>query len=313
MALKEMGKICSELRVQWPDVKHIAIYHRLGNVPVTEESIVIAVSAPHRKAALESVSFAIDKLKSSVPIWKKEIYENDLIGEWKANMECPWPPFSETSSRTFEFSSCKIEHQIDNISDNKLVQIKVNDSELNRRVKCFLKRKRDEINLYNIIDFRQQTTDPALLESIVGKDSCARTQSFLVKQQQSKGHLKVCRATYNSGPQVRPNYSFQLNKLMTRQNDQYEAAKCKVLRNARLQNIEDYMHITPDDDDNIYNRIKNIENRILMLESTSPEYKYNIKFETDLKNIGKRNSKKEIYLSDRLNEFILDIKRQYEQ
>lgn len=98
--------------------------------------------------------------------------------------------FSETSSRTFEFSSCKIEHQIDNISDNKLVQIKVNDSELNRRVKCFLKRKRDEINLYNIVDFRQQTTDPALLESIVGKDSCARTQSFLVKQQQSKGHLK---------------------------------------------------------------------------------------------------------------------------
>lgn len=63
---------------------------------------------------------------------------------------------------------------------------------------------------------------------------------------------------------------------MTRQNDQYEAAKCKVLRNARLQNIEDYMHITPDDDDNIYNRIKNIENRILMLESTSPEYKYNV-------------------------------------
>lgn len=86
-----MGKICSELRIRWPTLKHIAIYHRLGSVPVTEESIVIAVSAPHRPAALESVSFAIDKLKSSVPIWKKEIYENDQIGEWKANIECPWP------------------------------------------------------------------------------------------------------------------------------------------------------------------------------------------------------------------------------
>lgn len=91
MALKEMQKICTELRVRWPNLKHIALHHRLGVVPVREASVVIAVSSPHRAAALDSVSFAIDQLKSQVPIWKKEIYEDDPVGEWKENKECQWP------------------------------------------------------------------------------------------------------------------------------------------------------------------------------------------------------------------------------
>ncbi|XP_017966682.2 molybdopterin synthase catalytic subunit, partial [Drosophila navojoa] len=273
MALKELEKICSELRIRWPTLKHIAIYHRLGCVPVAEESVVIAVSAPHRPAALESVSFAIDKLKSSVPIWKKEIYENDKIGEWKANMECPWPQFTETSSNAFQYSSCKIEHEVENNFEKKLVQIRIGDSELTRRIKCFLKRKRDEINLHNIIDFKQQLTDRAHTESTLPKDSCARTQSILVKQQQSISHIRVYRAFEDRG-QTRPNYSSQLNKLMTTKHQHCELVKSNVVKNARLKNIEEYLHIAPDDEDNIFNRIKNIENRILILESTSPEYKY---------------------------------------
>ncbi|XP_032584143.1 molybdopterin synthase catalytic subunit isoform X2 [Drosophila mojavensis] len=311
MALKEMGKICSELRIRWPTLKHIAIYHRLGSVPVAEESVVIAVSAPHRPAALESVSFAVDKLKSSVPIWKKEIYENDQIGEWKANMECPWPQFTETSSNAFEYSLCKIERQVENISESKLVQIRVSDIELTRRIKCFLKRKRDEINLHNIIDFKQQLRDSPRAESMLPKDSCARTQSILVKQQQSISHIKVHRA-FEDRRQTRPDYSSQLNKLMATKHKHCELVKSNVLKNARLQNIEEYMRITPDDEDNIYNRIKNIENRILILESTSPEYKYYIKLGKESNNINKKESKKGLYQSDRLSEFISGIKRQYE-
>jgi len=91
MALKEMNKICAELRTRWPNLKHIVIHHRLGTVPVREASVVIATSSPHRAAALESVSFAIEQLKSTVPIWKKEIYEEDRVGEWKENKECQWP------------------------------------------------------------------------------------------------------------------------------------------------------------------------------------------------------------------------------
>ncbi|XP_072814807.1 molybdopterin synthase catalytic subunit isoform X3 [Vicugna pacos] len=70
MAENEIRKICIDIRQKWP-VRHIAVFHRLGLVPVSEASIVIAVSSAHRAAALEAVSYAIDTLKARVPIWKK--------------------------------------------------------------------------------------------------------------------------------------------------------------------------------------------------------------------------------------------------
>jgi molybdopterin synthase catalytic subunit len=75
---------------------------RLGLVPVQEASIVVAISSEHRKESLEAVQHAIDALKGSVPIWKKEVYdEGDSSGinnngnleaaaAWKANKECSW-------------------------------------------------------------------------------------------------------------------------------------------------------------------------------------------------------------------------------
>ncbi|XP_013114108.2 molybdopterin synthase catalytic subunit 1-like [Stomoxys calcitrans] len=89
MALKEMESICSQLRQRWPDIVNIAIYHRLGLVPVSEASVVIAISSPHRKTSLEAVSMAIEDLKKHVPIWKKEKYDDDE-GMWKENKECKW-------------------------------------------------------------------------------------------------------------------------------------------------------------------------------------------------------------------------------
>ncbi|XP_040118196.1 molybdopterin synthase catalytic subunit isoform X2 [Oryx dammah] len=88
MAENEIRKICSDIRQKWP-VKHIAVFHRLGLVPVTEASIIIAVSSAHRAASLEAVSYAIDALKARVPIWKKEIYE-ESSSSWKRNKECFW-------------------------------------------------------------------------------------------------------------------------------------------------------------------------------------------------------------------------------
>lgn len=58
---------------------------------VTEASVVIAVSSPHRKESLEAVHFAIDALKTSVPVWKKEEYvDSDISAKWKENVECSW-------------------------------------------------------------------------------------------------------------------------------------------------------------------------------------------------------------------------------
>ncbi|NXC65676.1 MOC2B synthase, partial [Anhinga anhinga] len=73
---------------KWPSVKHIAVQHRLGVVPITEASVIIAVSSPHRAESLEAVMYCINTLKASVPIWKKEIYEDEY--SWKENKECFW-------------------------------------------------------------------------------------------------------------------------------------------------------------------------------------------------------------------------------
>ncbi|XP_069959495.1 serine-rich adhesin for platelets isoform X2 [Cherax quadricarinatus] len=64
-------------------------HSRLGLVPVTESSVIVAVSSEHRRESLNAVSFLIDSLKANIPIWKKEVY-NDGSGDWKQNKECIW-------------------------------------------------------------------------------------------------------------------------------------------------------------------------------------------------------------------------------
>ncbi|KAM6109784.1 molybdopterin synthase catalytic subunit isoform 1-T2 [Phoenicopterus ruber ruber] len=71
MAETEIKKICRDVRQKWPSVKHIAVHHRLGVVPISEASVIIAVSSPHRAESLEAVMYCINTLKASVPIWKK--------------------------------------------------------------------------------------------------------------------------------------------------------------------------------------------------------------------------------------------------
>lgn len=75
MALKEMEKLAAKVADKWP-VKGIAIYHRKGILDIGDVAVAIAVSTPHRKDAFEACQFAIDTLKQTVPIWKKEVFEN---------------------------------------------------------------------------------------------------------------------------------------------------------------------------------------------------------------------------------------------
>jgi molybdopterin synthase catalytic subunit/molybdopterin converting factor small subunit len=74
MAEREMERIAAELRERY-DLSAVAIHHRVGRVPIGEPSVVIAVSAPHRHDALAACKDAIDTLKETVPLWKKEVYE----------------------------------------------------------------------------------------------------------------------------------------------------------------------------------------------------------------------------------------------
>ncbi len=78
MAEKELARIGSQARAQWP-LGRMAIVHRLGPVQITEASVVIAVSSPHRDAAFAACRFAIEEIKKTVPIWKKEVYEGGEV------------------------------------------------------------------------------------------------------------------------------------------------------------------------------------------------------------------------------------------
>jgi molybdopterin converting factor subunit 1 len=78
MALKEMRRLCSTAHGLF-EIAHIGIVHRTGRLEIGETSVVISVSAPHRRAAFEACEWAIKELKRTVPIWKKEFYEDGEV------------------------------------------------------------------------------------------------------------------------------------------------------------------------------------------------------------------------------------------
>lgn len=78
MAVSEMQKIAQQAFTKWP-VQKILIHHRTGVLQVGEIPVIIAVAAAHRDAAFDACRFIIDTLKQTVPIWKKEIFEDGEV------------------------------------------------------------------------------------------------------------------------------------------------------------------------------------------------------------------------------------------
>lgn len=78
MAIKEMKKIAEKALSEF-GVSKIALHHGLGLLSVGEVPVIIAVSSPHREAAFKACQYAIDTLKQTVPIWKKEFFEDGDI------------------------------------------------------------------------------------------------------------------------------------------------------------------------------------------------------------------------------------------
>ena len=75
MAEQQMATIAAEVEQRW-HTQHVAMVHRIGPLAIGECSVVVVVACPHRGEAFEACRYAIDTLKSTVPIWKKEIYED---------------------------------------------------------------------------------------------------------------------------------------------------------------------------------------------------------------------------------------------
>ena len=78
MAIQEMQKIADQAAARWP-VEKMAFHHRVGTLELGDIAVIIAVSTPHRQASFEACQFAIDTLKQTVPIWKKEIFEDGEV------------------------------------------------------------------------------------------------------------------------------------------------------------------------------------------------------------------------------------------
>jgi len=78
MALSEMRKIADKAKAKWA-IQKLVIIHRKGVLQIGEAAVVIAVATPHRQDSFEACKFTIDTLKETVPIWKKEVYEDGEV------------------------------------------------------------------------------------------------------------------------------------------------------------------------------------------------------------------------------------------
>jgi len=87
VAVEKMRDVVAEARRRFPDAGRVAVVHRIGELHLSEASVVVVVSAPHRPQAFDAARFCIDALKQSVPIWKKEKWATG--SDWGTNASTP--------------------------------------------------------------------------------------------------------------------------------------------------------------------------------------------------------------------------------
>lgn len=85
-AVSRLGDVAAEARRRWSDVDRIVLLHRVGDLELSEASVAVVVSSPHRADAFEAARYCIDTLKETVPIWKRE--------HWEGGSD--WSPRSQT-------------------------------------------------------------------------------------------------------------------------------------------------------------------------------------------------------------------------
>lgn len=82
MALAELAQIVAQAHQRW-ELHRIAVVHRTGRIEIGESAVLIAVSSVHRRESIEALHFVIDTLKATVPIWKKEYWQDGSM--WLEN------------------------------------------------------------------------------------------------------------------------------------------------------------------------------------------------------------------------------------
>lgn len=167
---------------------------------------------------------------------------------------------------------CPISNDI--VVSNSLLQIRADELEIKRRIASFIGRKREEINNSNVNDFITNTQADEM--------RCARINSTVYRIKGSKGHLKVHRVKNETGPQT-TNYKIALDKLMENNSPikikPDPDAPAKPLSSGieeRISNVEGHLNIIAENfsTKTVFERLKAIEDKILYLETLSPEYSH---------------------------------------
>ncbi|XP_057655828.1 molybdopterin synthase catalytic subunit [Diorhabda carinulata] len=276
MCLKNMENICKNIRNQWPSIENIAIYHRLGLVPIKEASIIIGTSSPHRIDAIKATEFCINSVKESVPIWKKEYYKDD-VPQWKENKE-----YNNDAIRRIE-----IRQNVEAPAVPHLRQVKATKLEVRNRINKFIERKRSDININNVREFCQNNQN---LEF-----TCARIDATVHKRKDSSSHLQVNRVINSYAWRDQTDSSYLTKHIPSNGIEE------------RLVNVEKQLSLTTPVPKNIYDRLKNIENRLLQMESVSPEY---IQF-WDKGILQNGNpTKKKIFTIEEIDNLIMETERE---
>ena len=92
MAEAKLRQIAEEVRERW-GIEDVAIAHRIGHMEIGEISLVVAIASPHRQKAFEASQYAVDRLKQTVPIWKKEVFADGEV--WVGAQD--GPPLARTT------------------------------------------------------------------------------------------------------------------------------------------------------------------------------------------------------------------------
>jgi len=82
MAEQVLEQIADEVRSRWPEIRDVAIVHRVGRLEIGETAVVIALSAAHRAQLFDALHYSIDRVKEIAPIWKKEVWTDGA--EWRS-------------------------------------------------------------------------------------------------------------------------------------------------------------------------------------------------------------------------------------
>jgi len=85
VAVARLGDVAREARTRWPELERVALLHRLGDLELTEASVAVVVSSPHRAEAFDAARYCIDTLKETVPIWKQEHWADGA--DWSASAQ----------------------------------------------------------------------------------------------------------------------------------------------------------------------------------------------------------------------------------